>query len=262
MSSCHVGPQGQQSSPHPQFVPNSGELKFHKSKEVYAGGPPQIPVGQPVSQIHHQNHLTHQQIHDNVKQQIHHQFHQSASSEIGVHPNHKPVGGRVPPGPTQPKIMVPPGSPHQFPPRGDQGPPKPPGYVGQDAQLANSVFQELFDRQQQKLKHHGGLRPQSLPGSIGGHKVVSGNDLTAQGGQFAPPVVQQYGAPGVPPSGAGGAPGAWPQGPDSDMPKIVSLEVKCEKSVMRVYIAFDKPFFGVIFSKVWHHLETIVRNYY
>jgi hypothetical protein len=203
-------------------------------------------VGQPVSQIHQQNHLTHQQIHENVKQQIQHQFHQSVSSEIGIHPNHKIPRG--PPGPTHPKIMVPPASP-QFPSRPEQGPPKAPGYVGQDAQLANSVFRELFDRQQQKLKHHGGNRPQSLPGSISGHKVVNGNDLTSQGGQFPAPVVQQYGAP-LPPGGPPSGP--WPQGPDSDMPKIVSLEVKCEKSVMRVYVAFDKPFFGVIFSKVLH----------
>lgn len=33
------------------------------------------------------------------------------------------------------------------------------------------------------------------------------------------------------------------------MPRIVSLDVKCEKNLMKVFIEFDKPFNGVIFSK-------------
>ncbi|XP_049535974.1 uncharacterized protein LOC125951282 [Anopheles darlingi] len=37
--------------------------------------------------------------------------------------------------------------------------------------------------------------------------------------------------------------------PLQDMPKIVSLDVKCEKQGMKVYVQFDKPFFGIIFSK-------------
>lgn len=41
---------------------------------------------------------------------------------------------------------------------------------------------------------------------------------------------------------------AWPlQAPD--IPKIVNLEVKCEKNLMKVSIEFDKLFNGVIFSK-------------
>lgn len=41
---------------------------------------------------------------------------------------------------------------------------------------------------------------------------------------------------------------AWPlQAPD--IPKIVNLEVKCEKNLMKVSIEFDKVFNGVIFSK-------------
>lgn len=44
------------------------------------------------------------------------------------------------------------------------------------------------------------------------------------------------------------AAGAWPlQAPD--IPKIVNLEVKCEKNLMKVSIEFDKVFNGVIFSK-------------
>lgn len=33
------------------------------------------------------------------------------------------------------------------------------------------------------------------------------------------------------------------------MPKIISLDVKCEKHGMKVFIQFDKPFFGIVFSK-------------
>ncbi|XP_068141366.1 uncharacterized protein dy [Drosophila tropicalis] len=37
--------------------------------------------------------------------------------------------------------------------------------------------------------------------------------------------------------------------PEQDMPKIVSLDVKCEKSGMKVFVQFDKPFNGIVFSK-------------
>lgn len=37
--------------------------------------------------------------------------------------------------------------------------------------------------------------------------------------------------------------------PIPDTPKIISLDVKCEKNGMKVYLQFDKPFFGIVFSK-------------
>ena len=37
--------------------------------------------------------------------------------------------------------------------------------------------------------------------------------------------------------------------PVPDMAKIVSLDVKCEKQGMKVFVQFDKPFFGIVFSK-------------
>lgn len=40
----------------------------------------------------------------------------------------------------------------------------------------------------------------------------------------------------------------WPA-PVPEMPKIISLDVKCEKNLMKVYIGFDKPFYGIVFSK-------------
>jgi hypothetical protein len=33
------------------------------------------------------------------------------------------------------------------------------------------------------------------------------------------------------------------------MPKITSLDVTCEKNLMKVFVEFDKPFYGIIFSK-------------
>ncbi|XP_050532735.1 uncharacterized protein LOC126900814 [Daktulosphaira vitifoliae] len=41
----------------------------------------------------------------------------------------------------------------------------------------------------------------------------------------------------------------WPNSASADMPKIVSLDVKCEKNSMKVFLGFDKPFFGIVFSK-------------
>lgn len=37
--------------------------------------------------------------------------------------------------------------------------------------------------------------------------------------------------------------------PVPDMPKIISLDVKCEKNGMKVFLQFDKPFYGIVFSK-------------
>ncbi|XP_037921773.1 uncharacterized protein LOC119658443 [Hermetia illucens] len=37
--------------------------------------------------------------------------------------------------------------------------------------------------------------------------------------------------------------------PVQDTPKIIALDVKCEKSGMKVFLQFDKPFYGIVFSK-------------
>ena len=49
-------------------------------------------------------------------------------------------------------------------------------------------------------------------------------------------------------TGSGGGGENWPA-LTPDMPKIVSLDVKCEKNLMKVYLSFDKPFYGIVFSK-------------
>lgn len=55
-----------------------------------------------------------------------------------------------------------------------------------------------------------------------------------------PQILDKYG----PPSGNE----LWPA-PVPDMPKIISLDVKCEKNLMKVFLGFDKPFYGIVFSK-------------
>ncbi|XP_013779004.1 uncharacterized protein LOC106463508 [Limulus polyphemus] len=40
----------------------------------------------------------------------------------------------------------------------------------------------------------------------------------------------------------------WPL-TQPEMPKIVHLDVKCEKNLMKISVEFDQPFYGIIFSK-------------
>ncbi|XP_043191604.1 AT-rich interactive domain-containing protein 1A-like [Amphibalanus amphitrite] len=71
-----------------------------------------------------------------------------------------------------------------------------------------------------------------------------------QDGYGAPAAPQDnYGAPAAPQAGGyGGGAEVWPV-PAADMPRIVSLDVQCDKALMRVSVHFDKPFSGIIFSK-------------
>lgn len=83
------------------------------------------------------------------------------------------------------------------------------------------------------------------------------------GQPFVPPPLGYHGPPPPPPSSSIHDDGSlekqfigppitnnelWAS-PVQDMPKIISLDVKCEKQGMKVFIQFDKPFFGIIFSK-------------
>lgn len=195
----------------------------------------------------------------------HNQQQHHASGERPNIQNHHPDG------------LVPPPPPHH-PHHGgrfnsherDRVPPPKQGF--HSGEITKNILRELFERKPNfsKERNPGGffgpggpppgpshpkvmnrppIRPPPRPTPGGGifshgkEAALSTNDLNAEGGEIGPLV--QYG----PPEGAG-AGGPWPNGPDVDMPKIVSLEVKCERSVMRVFVAFDKPFFGVIFSKV------------
>lgn len=86
---------------------------------------------------------------------------------------------------------------------------------------------------------------------------------------YGPPLVQSpiYGVPGIdhssqneiagPISGGGSSGGgsgeeSWPLGATNDSPQIKHLQVQCEKTHMRVNIEFDRPFYGMIFSKGYY----------
>lgn len=73
---------------------------------------------------------------------------------------------------------------------------------------------------------------------------------------YGPPLPSPvYGTPGGPGPGGGGGVGGggsddpWPLAATSDNPQIKNLQVQCEKTHMRVNIEFDRPFYGMIFSK-------------
>ena len=46
-----------------------------------------------------------------------------------------------------------------------------------------------------------------------------------------------------------------------DLPKIINLDVKCEKNLMKVAIDFDKPFFGTIFGKGHYHQSECIHEF-
>lgn len=95
--------------------------------------------------------------------------------------------------------------------------------------------------------HHGGPPPHGL--------------LNKQRGPLGKPIFEHgtyHGPPPPPPQEKPqqeamdkafiGGNDIWPA-PVPEMPKIISLDVKCEKNSMRVFLGFDKPFYGIVFSK-------------
>ncbi|XP_031338601.1 uncharacterized protein LOC116167388 [Photinus pyralis] len=89
---------------------------------------------------------------------------------------------------------------------------------------------------------HIGLTPPQVGGKPYGHSkpVFDHNSYNGP----PPPLPNKHQA--MEKYGSGGE--IWPA-PVPEMPKIISLDVKCEKSLMKVYIGFDKPFYGIVFSK-------------
>ncbi|XP_019542908.1 cuticlin-4 [Aedes albopictus] len=77
---------------------------------------------------------------------------------------------------------------------------------------------------------------------------------------YGPPAPSPvYGTPGLLSGGGGGSGSSssssgggddpWPLSAANDSPQIKHLQVQCEKTHMRVNIEFDRPFYGMIFSK-------------
>lgn len=85
------------------------------------------------------------------------------------------------------------------------------------------------------------------------HRIGHGGGGGGGNGIYGPPP-PGGGAYGHGSQGPGGGPQggeveAWPLQSAHDMPQIKILQVQCEKSHMRVNIEFDRPFYGMIFSK-------------
>ncbi|KAG9509988.1 hypothetical protein GZH46_01481 [Fragariocoptes setiger] len=103
--------------------------------------------------------------------------------------------------------------------------------------------------QQQMLVPHNaqpqGIQQQQAP-------QVNGNGQLEEAGSgqhaILAPRPSSVASSGVSGGGPESAAGMWPL-VSPDVPKIVALEVKCEKNLMKVSIEFDKIFNGIIFSK-------------
>lgn len=147
-------------------------------------------------------------------------------------------------------------------------------------QLAMETGEKIDDQDTSgSIAKHNYLKPQSVP--VRGHPPLNRGPPPQQS-QPPPPPPQQGGKyhhmayhgpppPPVPPQQqqaqqaqlqsdamdktysigpVGNAIGdPWPSSVSADMPKIVSLDVKCEKNSMKVFLSFDKPFYGIVFSK-------------
>ncbi|XP_066972604.1 uncharacterized protein dyl [Macrobrachium rosenbergii] len=87
------------------------------------------------------------------------------------------------------------------------------------------------------------------------HRGADGFGPQLGGGVGLPGV----GLPGVGLPGLGGGPDeSWPLS-QPDMPSIKNLQVQCEKSFMRVNVEFDRPFYGMIFSKGYYSDQNCVH---
>lgn len=77
---------------------------------------------------------------------------------------------------------------------------------------------------------------------------------------YGPPA-PVYGTPGSAslPQTSGHGEESWPLASTSDNPQIKHLQVQCEKTHMRVNIEFDRPFYGMIFSKGFYSDQHCVH---
>jgi len=143
-------------------------------------------------------------------------------------------------------------------------------------QLAMETGDEVEDQDASgSIAKHNYLKPQSVP--IRGHPSLNRgpppppsqpptSSQQQQSGKYHNHNVGYHGPPPPPPPqqqqpdamdkaySIGGPVGnalgdPWPSSVSADMPKIVSLDVKCEKNSMKVFLSFDKPFYGIVFSK-------------
>ena len=113
------------------------------------------------------------------------------------------------------------------------------------------------------MEHRGGGGGPILDGPPPAGRQFGGPPLGGPGPNYGPPP-PGYGPPQPPPQQGYSGPQQPPQQgysgpanddadpwllPAPDMPKIKNIEVQCEKASMRVSVDFDRPFYGMIFSK-------------
>ena len=89
----------------------------------------------------------------------------------------------------------------------------------------------LVDSAALPLEHRGVYGPPGPSPVYGTPSLSNGNALSSSG------------------AAGGGNDDPWPLGSTNDSPQIKHLQVQCEKTHMRVNIEFDRPFYGMIFSK-------------
>ncbi|XP_063869682.1 uncharacterized protein LOC135105484 [Scylla paramamosain] len=192
-----------------------------------------------------------------------------------LHPPPPPAYSGPPPPPTYsgPPPPPPPRKPvHSGPtPLPHHGPPQP---VGPDygSPKPGDVFSAGASTGKGAGGGHGGGShvPQPILSTFAPAPLQSAASVHLPGAVLPPPPQNFYNGPPPPPInvGIGHSPDAdvsgsanayvppealapadpWPTAAP-EMPKITSLDVKCEKNLMKVSITFDKPFYGIIFSK-------------
>ena len=117
--------------------------------------------------------------------------------------------------------------------------------------LQASFSDRLDDSSALPLEHRGGsvpLVPPPVPVAAPLKRQVPPGAQYVQGAAGPPP-------PPATPLGIPGQDDAWPLATPTDQPQIKNLQVQCEKTHMRVNVEFDRPFYGMIFSK-GHYSEA------
>ncbi|MCL4149919.1 UNVERIFIED_CONTAM: hypothetical protein GTU68_055083, partial [Idotea baltica] len=145
--------------------------------------------------------------------------------------------------PPPPSYVPPPPSDSYSPPEGDYSPPPSNDLPGESYSEAGSAPVQSYN-----------LPPSPLPHSVSGYSPPKQSDIFIPEGRQP---ILNHGSQGsnadisgsayVPPSQLG-QDEPWPTS-NVDMPQIANINVKCDKNLMRVTIDFDRPFYGIIFSK-------------
>lgn len=127
--------------------------------------------------------------------------------------------------------------------------------MGIDLCLQTSWSDRLDDSAALPAEHRSaGAGPVALPQVALKRQVPGGYIPNGVGQPPALPAAAQ-GTAAYPTGPVAGQDDAWPLSTPTDQPQIKNLQVQCEKTHMRVNVEFDRPFYGMIFSK-GHYSEA------